>query len=67
MKEPAPKKDIIWSSMNYEDKNHQLFIEQVERLKMFLERGAISHTQYDKSLHDLIEKTGYQLPEHEKR
>ena len=32
---------------------------------MFLERGAISKAQHDKSLHDLIEKMeteGYYLP-----
>jgi hypothetical protein len=27
---------------------------------MFLERGAISQAQHDKSLHDLIEKMGKQ-------
>ena len=63
MKETSSDKSNIWSTMTYKDKNYQLFLEQVGRLEMFLERGAISHAQYDKSLHDLIEKTGYSLPE----
>ncbi len=36
--------------------NEQLYYEQVELLKTFLERGAISRAQYDKSFHDLTEK-----------
>ena len=35
-----------------------LFLRQKETLDMFLERGAISQAQHDKSLHDLIEKMG---------
>ena len=31
-----------------------------DSIAMFLERGAISQTQHDKSLHDLIEKMGMQ-------
>ncbi|MBO4888065.1 MAG: hypothetical protein J5589_07125 [Firmicutes bacterium] len=50
-------------ALEYEEKNRQLFESQVKLLKQFLERGAISQTQYDKSLHDLIEKTGYRLSE----
>ena len=55
-------KPIEWESLSYEDKNHELFVKQTVLLKQFLERGAISQAQYDKSLHDLIEKTGYNLP-----
>ena len=33
-----------------------LFLRQKKTLDMFLERGAISQAQHDKSLHDLIEK-----------
>ena len=45
-----------WSSLNHEEKNRQLFLRQKKTLDMFLERGAISQAQHDKSLHDLIEK-----------
>lgn len=56
-------KQIDWEHLSYEDKNHELFLKQTVLLKQFLERGAISQAQYDKSLHDLIEKTGYSLPD----
>ena len=45
-----------WSALSYEEKNHQLFLKQKDLLDGFLERGAISKAQHDKSLHDLIEK-----------
>lgn len=45
-----------WNSLSYEEKNNTLFLRQKETLGRFLERGAISRAQYDKSLHDLIEK-----------
>lgn len=44
-----PKKERRW----------QLYDRQAELLNTFLERNAISKTQYDKSLHDLTEKMGY--------
>ena len=47
-----------WSSLRYEEKNRQLFLRQKKTLVMFLDRGAISQAQHDKSLHDLIEKMG---------
>ena len=47
-----------WASFSYEEKNRQLFLRQKKTLDMFLERGAISQTQHDKSLHDLVEKMG---------
>jgi hypothetical protein len=47
-----------WSSLSYEEKNRLLFLRQKKTLDMFLERGAISQAQHDKSLHDLIEKMG---------
>ena len=49
-----------WSSLTYEEKNRWLFLRQKKTLDMFLERGAISQAQHDKSLHDLIEKMGMQ-------
>lgn len=49
-------KDPTWDSLSYEEKNHALFERQKKMLEEFLERGAISQQQYDKSLHDLTEK-----------
>lgn len=50
--------NVDWSSLSYEEKNRLLFQRQKKTLDMFLERGAISHAQHDKSLHDLIQKMG---------
>lgn len=47
-----------WSALSYEEKNHQLFLRQKALLDGFLEHGAITQAQHDKSLHDLIEKMG---------
>ena len=41
------------------DKRRELFDQQVELLNTFLEHGAISQAQYDKSFGDLEEKMGY--------
>ena len=58
-----------WSSLTYEEKNKLLFLRQKKTLDMFLERGAISQAQHDKSFHDLIEKIGMEAEgnEDEKR
>lgn len=45
-----------WSDLSYEEKNHQLFLRQKALLDLFLERGAITQAQHDKSLHDLSVK-----------
>lgn len=42
--------------ITYQEKNLRLFIEQKKTLDLFLERGAISKAQHDKSLGDLIAK-----------
>ena len=47
-----------WSKMTYKEKQHQLFLKQKRLLDEFLEHGAISKAQHDKSLHDLTEKMG---------
>ncbi len=47
-----------WQKMSYQEKTHQLFLKQKDILDKFMERGAISQAQHDKSLHDLIEKMG---------
>ena len=48
-------KDPAWDTLSYEEKNRLLFERQKHMLEEFLERGAISQQQYDKSLHDLTE------------
>ncbi len=47
-----------WEAMSREEKNHQLYLNQKNLLDMFLEHGAISQAQHDKSLRDLTEKMG---------
>ena len=47
-----------WNSLSYREKNHQLYLRQVALLDQFLETGAISQAQHDKSLRDLTEKMG---------
>ena len=41
-----------------EEKKIQLYMQQKKMLDLFLERGAISQAQYDKSFGDLTEKMG---------
>ena len=41
-----------------EEKKKQLFLRQKETLDTFLENGAITREQYDKSLGDLIRLMG---------
>ena len=50
--------NVDWSSLTHEEKNKLLFLRQKKLLEEFLNRGAISQAQHDKSLHDLIEKMG---------
>ncbi len=38
--------------------NEELYYKQIELLKTFLEKNAISRAQYDKSFHDLTVKMG---------
>lgn len=47
-----------WGSLSYADKNRELYLKQKQTLDLFLERGAISQAQHDKSLHDLTVKMG---------
>ena len=49
-----------WESLSPEEKRVQLYLKQKAMLKAFLERGAISKAQFDKSLGDLTEKMGMQ-------
>ena len=48
----------VWDNMSYEQKNHELYLRQKELLDTFLEHGAISKEQHDKSLQDLADKMG---------
>ncbi len=41
-----------------DEKKKQLFLNQKQTLDTFLEHGAITRAQYNKSLGDLIEKMG---------
>ena len=50
--------DDHWNRLTCKEKNHQLFLKQQAVLDKFMERGAISKAQHDKSLHDLMEKMG---------
>ena len=47
-----------YQAMTPEEKKQYLFLNQKKTLDVFLERGAISQAQYDKSLGDLREKMG---------
>ena len=49
-----------WQQLSPEEKRKRLYINQKKLLEAFLERGAISQTQFDKSLGDLTEKMGMQ-------
>jgi len=47
-----------WERLSPEQKKMQLYLEQKKTLEAFLERGAISKAQFDKSLGDLTVKMG---------
>ncbi|MDY6338778.1 MAG: hypothetical protein SPL61_04005 [Saccharofermentans sp.] len=47
-----------WERLSPEQKKIQLYLEQKKTLETFLERGAISKAQFDKSLGDLTVKMG---------
>ena len=48
-----------WETLTPEEKRRALYDRQVALLDTFLEHGAITQEQHDKSLHDLTEKMGY--------
>lgn len=49
---------LVWETLSPEEKKKELFLRQKRTLDLFLERHAISQSQYDKSLGDLREKMG---------
>ena len=52
---------LEWVALTPEEMKTQLFLNQKKTLDLFLERGTISQTQYDKSLGDLREKMGVKV------
>ena len=50
-----------WERLSPEEKRVQLYLNQKQTLEAFLERGAISKAQFDKSLGDLTVKMGMSL------
>ena len=50
---------------NQEEQKKELFLRQKQLLDTFLEHGAISREQYDKSLGDLIVKIGVRMDDGE--
>ena len=50
--------EIDWENLSDEEKKLKLYLRQKDILDKFLERGAISRAQYDKSLGDLTVKMG---------
>ncbi len=48
----------VIQNRNQDEKKKELFLRQKQLLDTFLEHGAISREQYDKSLGDLIVKMG---------
>lgn len=55
----SDEENMIWDRLSHEEKNHQLYLKQKELLDLFLNKGAISKEQYEKSLTDLTLKMGY--------
>ncbi len=49
----------VIQNRNQEEQKKELFLRQKQLLDTFLEHGAISREQYDKSLGDLIVKMGF--------
>ena len=49
-----------WRELSAEEKKRQLFENQKNTLLLFLEKGAISQAQFDKSYGDLCRKMGFE-------
>lgn len=52
------EKEVFWEHLTPDEKKKELFLRQKHTLDLFLERNAISQSQYDKSLGDLRDKMG---------
>ncbi|MBO4407566.1 MAG: hypothetical protein J5849_07680 [Clostridia bacterium] len=57
MKEETEEK--AWEALSREEKNRVLYQRQKALLETFLEKGAISRSQFEKSLGDLTLKMGF--------
>ena len=53
----------VQKQMTAEEKKRDLYLRQKQLLDTFLEHGAISRSQYDKSLGDLTVKMGMEPDE----
>lgn len=47
-----------WERLSPDEKRVQLYLNQKQTLEAFLERGAISQAEFNKSLGDLTSKMG---------
>ena len=56
-----------WEKLSPEEKKKELYMKQKALLEAFLERGAISQAQYEKSLGDMTEKMGFGCVDEEKK
>lgn len=56
----SAERNSEWDGLTHDEKNHQLYLKQKKMLDMFLEHGAITQAQHDKSLRDLTLKMGEQ-------
>ena len=52
-------RDNPFEKLTPKEKRRKLYETQKQTLDLFLERGAISRAQYEKSLGDLTKKMGY--------
>lgn len=52
------KEENEWSNLSPQEKKRQLFLKQKKLLDTFLQNGAITVVQYNKSLGDLRELMG---------
>ena len=59
--------DKEYSKLDYSEKNRWLFEEQRITLDLFLERGAITKEQYNKSLGDLTKNYDIKSKREEKQ
>jgi hypothetical protein len=57
------KSDEPSKPSTHEEQLKKLYLDQKHTLDLFLERGAISQAQYEKSLGDLTKKMGISISE----
>ena len=57
---PYTQEGKEWEALSAQDKKKELFLSQKNTLDLFLERGAITPAQYDKSYGDLKRLMGFE-------